>query len=61
MDLGIVVKVNVDEAIETASKYGIESIPTLIIFKGDEIVKKLVGYTEEEKLLALMEELEQNN
>lgn len=51
-----IAKVNVDEAPETALKYGVESIPTLIVFKGNELVKRIVGYTEEEELLAVMEE-----
>ena len=38
-----VVKVNIDESAEIAQKYGIMSIPTLIIFKGGEIAEKFVG------------------
>jgi len=38
-----VCKLNVDEAQETASKYGIMSIPTLIIFKKGRMVDKVVG------------------
>lgn len=36
-------KLNVDEAPNTASKYGVMSIPTLAVFKGGEIVNKVVG------------------
>ncbi len=36
-------KLNVDENRETASKYGIMSIPTLIIFKDGKAVKQFVG------------------
>lgn len=36
-------KLNVDEASETAGKYGVMSIPTLIIFKNGEIVKQMLG------------------
>lgn len=39
----IVGKLNVDENISVASKYGIRNIPTLLIFKGGEIVDKHVG------------------
>ncbi len=38
-----VVKLNVDEAQAVAGKYGIMSIPTLLLFKNGQIVKQLVG------------------
>jgi thioredoxin 1 len=38
-----VCKVNVDNAPNTASKYGIMSIPTLAIFKNGKVVDKVVG------------------
>lgn len=38
-----VVKVNVDECEKTAIKYGISSIPTLMVFVGGEIKGKSVG------------------
>ena len=38
-----VCKLNVDEAPETASSYGIMSIPTLAIFKKGKVVDKIVG------------------
>lgn len=37
-------KVNVDEEPELSAKYGIESIPTLLLFKNGAVVKKSVGY-----------------
>ena len=36
-------KLNVDENPETASKYGVMSIPTIFVFKGGQPVKTLVG------------------
>lgn len=36
-------KLNVDENRETAARFGIMSIPTVIIFKGGQAVKQLVG------------------
>lgn len=36
-------KLNVDNAPDTAQKYGIMSIPTLLYFKNGEIVNKTIG------------------
>ncbi len=38
-----VVKCNVDDCEDIAMKYGIRNIPTLLFFKGGEVVDKLVG------------------
>ena len=44
-------KMNVDDNPETPAKYGIMSIPTIIIFKGGEPVEQMVGVQAKEKLL----------
>ncbi len=44
-------KVNVDECRDTAIKYGISSIPTLLLFKDGEVAKKLVGAMGKDKIL----------
>jgi len=38
-----VLKLNVDENPEIAARYGVQSIPTLIVFKGGERVGELIG------------------
>lgn len=39
----LVYKLNVDENPETAEKYGITAIPTVIIFRNGKVEKQLVG------------------
>jgi thioredoxin 1 len=38
-----VAKVNIDESPNIAATYGVSSIPTLMIFKGGEVVDRFVG------------------
>ncbi len=38
-----VAKMNVDENAKTPAKYGIRAIPTLIIFKGGQVVEQITG------------------
>ncbi|MCH8839854.1 MAG: thioredoxin [Planctomycetes bacterium] len=38
-----VTKLNVDEAPNSAQSYGVSSIPTLMVFKGGEVVDRFVG------------------
>ena len=46
----IVGKVNVDENSDLPSQYGIRNIPTILFFKGGELVSKLVGAQSKAKL-----------
>jgi len=46
-----VCKLNVDEAPETSTKYGIMSIPTLAIFKDGERVDSIVGALPKEPIV----------
>jgi len=39
-----IVKIDIDANGQNAQKYGVMSIPTLILFKGGEAVERLVGY-----------------
>ena len=48
-------KINVDEASEIASKYGVMSIPTFIVFKNGEPEKITVGMQPEENLKEMLE------
>lgn len=46
----VVGKVNVDEEPELAQAFGIQSIPTVILFKDGKPVKQSIGYTSKENL-----------
>ena len=45
-----IVKLNVDENPQTAAKYGIMSIPTLMIFKNGEMIARHLGAAPKQKL-----------
>src|SRR4029079_16969053 len=51
-----VCKVNVDTNQELAARYGISSIPALLIFKGGKVVAQHVGVVPEATLRAELEE-----
>ena len=48
-------KINVDETPDVAIKYGVSSIPTLLIFKDGELVNKAVGAYPKESIIKLLE------
>ena len=43
-------KVNVDEAADLAARYGISSIPALLLFKGGQVVAQTVGFMQKPEL-----------
>ena len=45
-----IVKLNVDENPQTATKYGVMSVPTLMIFKNGEMASRQVGAAPKQKL-----------
>ncbi len=51
----IIGKLNVDENPEVAAKYGVRSIPTLLIFKNGELVDKQVGVVPKSTLVKKLE------
>lgn len=50
-----IVKVDVDENQESAGKFGVMSIPTLIVLKDGEVVDKVVGFQPKEALAERLE------
>ncbi|MGL5541011.1 MAG: thioredoxin [Erysipelotrichaceae bacterium] len=49
-----IVKLNVDNDPEVAQKFGVMSIPTLILFKDGKIVKQVIGFQPKPQLQALI-------
>lgn len=47
----VIIKVNVDESNELASKYNVMSIPTTFVFKNGNVVKQMVGLQTEASLI----------
>jgi thioredoxin 1 len=50
-------KVNVDENSQVAQKFGIMSIPTIMVFKGGTVVKQFIGVQSKETLLSELNKL----
>ena len=50
-----IAKVNVDEAPDLAARYGIRSIPTLILFKDGAAVQQFVGIQQAPALVSAIE------
>jgi thioredoxin 1 len=48
-------KLNVDENPNTAGRFSIRGIPTLLLFKGGQIVESVVGLTDRDHLKQLIE------
>ena len=51
----LVGKVNVDEQPELSVKFGVMSIPTLLVFKGGEVANQTVGARPKDELLKLLD------
>ncbi len=54
-DRAIITKLDVDDHGSIASRYGVSSIPTLLLFKDGEEVERFVGVQQKETLLAVIE------
>lgn len=47
-----IVKLNIDEAGDTANSYDVRSIPTVILFKNGEVQSQIVGFRSKEALIS---------
>lgn len=50
-----VVKIDVDAAPAVAARFGISSIPTLVVMRAGEVTAATVGYRSKEELIALLQ------
>lgn len=50
-----VVKMNVDENMNTPGKYNIRGIPTLLFFKGGQVADQVVGAVPKEQIVKVIE------
>ena len=50
-----VVKMNVDENMNTPGKYNIRGIPTLLLFKGGQVADQVVGAVPKEQIVKVIE------
>ena len=48
-------KLNTDDNVKTASRYGVRSIPTLMMFKGGEAVDHVIGFRPKSQLKQTIE------
>ena len=48
----LVAKLDVDDSPQVAMRYGVQSIPTLILFKNGQEVERLIGYMPKDRLMA---------
>jgi len=58
-DKATVAKVNVDDAPKAANRFGIRSIPTLIVFRDGKPVEQFVGVTQRHVLVSAIENAQQ--
>ena len=47
-------KINVDEEMDLAVKFGIVSIPTLLVFENGEVKNKLIGYCQKDEIIEIL-------
>ena len=52
----VVAKLDVDANRQTAEKFGIRSIPTIIVFKDGDIFRQMVALQSEDKLKSVLDE-----
>ena len=51
-------KVNVADHMSLAVEYGIAAVPTILVFKGGEIVERMQGYKDKDALQEVLDKLQ---
>lgn len=54
-DAAKVCKVNIDEAMPLAARFEVQNIPTLLVFKNGEVVKRMVGVRPKTEIVAALQ------
>ena len=52
-----VMKLNVDEAMDSAGRYRVQGIPTLLLFKGGKVVEQIVGAVPKDQITKALDRL----
>ena len=50
-DKAVIAKINIDENTASAAQFGVQSIPTLLLFKDGSVVKEYVGVQRKDELV----------
>ena len=50
-------KLNTDDSPDTATNYGISSIPTILFFKGGQVVERLVGVNPKSRFQQILDKM----
>ncbi|HHU35650.1 MAG TPA: thioredoxin [Treponema sp.] len=53
-DTAVIAKLNVDEEQELAVKFGVSSIPTMVVFKNGKEAERAVGFIAKDKIVSLL-------
>ena len=56
-----IIKVDVDKYRVTANQYGVQSVPTLMLFRQGEVLWRTSGIVQKSELLATIKSLSKNN
>ena len=56
-DTSSIVKINVDDSPAIATKYGIRSIPSILLFKSGDVVEQRVGAVSKDELASMLDKI----